>query len=133
MAKTKESTAVKDKEGRETHSLYRESQDDITTISDKLSDYWQQKQELSKELRKKEEETEEIVAKMDFLRQSLRENDREKRSLFANVEELRLGVSQEKKQGVLLERQVRELEEAMLALKIRHRRVSTTNQEILEQ
>ena len=53
--------ARKDKNLHEVHSLYYKSLDEITVLLDKLSDYWQQKQEFSCALRQKNKEIEEIV------------------------------------------------------------------------
>uniref|UniRef100_A0A1X7VNS0 non-specific serine/threonine protein kinase n=1 Tax=Amphimedon queenslandica TaxID=400682 RepID=A0A1X7VNS0_AMPQE len=128
----KESLAAKEKELKEGNKRYRESQDELNRISDKMTDYRSQKRELSRALREKEEEYDEIASKVDSYRKTAKESEREKRSLLNELDDAKAAVSQEKRQKNRLEKLKQELEDEISTLRSKHRRDTSTGQDTQE-
>jgi serine/threonine-protein kinase MRCK len=122
IAGLREELAGKDKDVREAKAAYREAQDEITRITDKLNDTRAQKMKYSRLAREKEEEIEEKVKKIETLRKANRESERERRGLLQDLEEMRGDLKQALKQKNRAEAAVAAMEEELNNVKSAQRR-----------
>jgi serine/threonine-protein kinase MRCK len=118
----KQSLTDKEKELKEVKKSYNMAEDELTHINDK---YKSQKRELTRAIREKDEEIEDIIAKMESLRKSSKENEREKRNLLSEVDDLKAELTHEKKQRARFEKMKKELEEEVESLSRRRKESST--------
>lgn len=113
----KEKLSNTQKDFRETQGQKKLAMEEFSDLNDKLAEVRSQKMKLSRLVREKEEEIENVMNKLDQHRQDLRTSEKKKRELITQVEELQADVHRESKLHAKADLYCQQLEEEIDSVK----------------
>jgi len=106
----KDKINVSHKELKDVNTQRKKTMEEFSDLNDKLAEIRSQKLKLTRLVREKEEEIENVMNKFDQSRQDLRSSEKKRRELLAQVEELQADLHKEQKLRGKSEQQIQQLQ-----------------------
>ncbi|XP_024909374.1 serine/threonine-protein kinase MRCK alpha, partial [Cynoglossus semilaevis] len=125
LADTNERLKSQSKELKDAHSQRKLAMHEFSELNERLTELRSAKQRLSRQLRDKEEETENHSQKVEALRLEVRKAERAKKEMEAQAEEQAAEAQKERKLRERNEQYSRQLEEELEGLKVKQTGPST--------